>query len=108
MKVNDARRISLYLQKYQCEEEQIMDSRLWAEISMDGQHQHFMCGVCHKIDTYELKQVEDRLKKQVYSICKNLEEGKELPVFDILKNLQGYYPILWKCVKKASKRRGEN
>ena len=101
-KVNDTERIIRYLQRYgsDCS---IEDYDLWHRLNTDHQHIHFMCGTCIKVNAQELKRSEEQLCKVVYSIITDIRNGRELPVFEILRTLQGYYPIMYRCVEKEYK-----
>ena len=110
---NDAERIYQYLSRYFCSErEEISDRQLWNQLAMDKKHVHVMCGHCHKAPEAELRRAEENLQKLVYTICKKLENGEKLPLHtgEILRCLQGYYPMMWKAVHRAEAlgKKGKN
>lgn len=98
-KVYDTEKILSFLSHYTSEQTvHITDHNLWMKLSMDRQHPHFMCGHCYKANTEELRRKEEQLAITVYDICMQLQSGTTLPTYEILHSLQGYYPLMWKCV----------
>lgn len=102
MQTDSVDRIVRYLSMFVDERNHIgiEDRQLWSVLSYDSQHVHIMCGVCPKINKSSLQTSEDRLRRLVYQICMQLEEGVELPCYDILSKLQGHYPLMYREVNK--------
>ena len=98
-KIYDVQRIINFIGRYTIER-MITDTKLFNNLQMDRAHVHFMCGNCWKADEARLRREEEHLYRLVYAVCMDLREGKSLPVWDILRQLQGYYPLLWKCVDR--------
>lgn len=101
MKVYDTERIQKYLSHYAEPIAEKEDLQLWQNLSMPQQHQHFMCGHCYKVDGMQLRRSEQMLAETVYGICKKIEQGEEIPVHEVLRTLQGYFPIMYKCVETS-------
>jgi len=102
--VYDAERIYGQLARLVGSEEEVKDTSLWNRIRADHKHVHFMCGTCREVDDSALKTVELRLHKVVYSACEKLRRKENLPIHDILRLLQGYYPILYRCVDECRRK----
>lgn len=72
---------------------------LYSKIRYEHKNTHFMCGCCHQVNKQELIHEEDNLKKIfILSIreINKMEDGalKQNIIYDILRSLQGHYPIM--------------
>ena len=93
MKVCDARRIEQNLERILSEHKNVESDINLARtlFSFDHQHQHFLCGRCHKVDELKLKREEDKIDLLLSKICNLME---------VLHNLQGHYPGKYKALEK--------
>ena len=62
-----------------------------------------MCGVCHKVNTMELKIAENRLKDTFILAIRAIKSVSDEGVMqsikcDILRALQGYYPMMYRVL----------
>ena len=111
-KLNDVRRIDNYLKNrisgldfdrtrtLSSEERKIMNNIIY-----DKTNVHFMCGVCHKVNTHELTMAEDKLKDTfilaIRAIKSVSDEGVMQNIkYDILRALQGYYPMMYRVLDR--------
>ncbi|WP_368263017.1 hypothetical protein [Clostridium disporicum] len=109
-KLNDVRRIDNYLKNringldfnhsrtLSLEERKIVN-----QIAYDKTNIHFMCGVCHKVNTMELKIAENRLKDTFILAIRAIKSVSDEGVMqsikcDILRALQGYYPMMYRVL----------
>ena len=104
MKVCDARRIEQNLERILSEHKNVESDINLARtlFSFDRQHQHFLCGRCHKVDESRLKREEDKIDLLLSKIC-NLIKSNDFDhskLMEVLHNLQGHYPGKYKALEK--------
>lgn len=108
MAVMDAERINQNLSHYvQNTHPDIKDRAIWSTLCNDSHHVHFMCGMCHQVNSLELHNAEERLRRTIYAICKESQTDETIVKAkgDILRQLQGYYPLMWRVVNQHVKRK---
>lgn len=111
-KVNNVRRINQYLQNkisglefdrgrtLTAEERTIMNNIIY-----DKTNVHFMCGSCHKVNSHELTLEENKLKDTFILTIRAIKSVSDEGVMknvkhDILRALQGYFPIMYRVLDK--------
>lgn len=107
-KLHDAQRIARTLEraidKYSnnsdLEEYNKPDAR--GLFSFDHQHQHFMCGSCHKVNEHELRRYESEIDSALLKICTLITEQKidNGEIHQCLSLLGGHYPGKYRDLEK--------
>ena len=109
-KVNDARRISNNIKDILSNYGHVYALEMYEKDGMrhhfdfDHQHQHFMCGSCHKVNTMSLKNIEDEIVDNLLKFIMLIKTDKT-KVNDgdyhlILRNLAGHYPGMYRNLEK--------
>lgn len=81
------------------------EDEIYSKIKFEHKIPHFMCGMCHKVNTQELISVEDELKHNFILSLRAIDSinDKDLKlntIYDISRILQGDYPIMCFELKK--------
>ena len=80
------------------------DGGIRHKFDFDHKHQHFMCGVCHKVNERELVSAErnivDNLLKFVTLFKTDVDKIHNNDYHSILRNLQGHYPGMYRALEK--------
>ena len=87
---NILNRLGNIANRYDNEEFSSKEKQLLQHLSMDGKHPHFMCGQCLKVDTQDLKNLEQKIDILIVKIAKNVTHDNR-EYYDTLRLLQGEY-----------------
>ncbi|WP_370845684.1 hypothetical protein [Eubacterium sp.] len=103
-KVNLLTRI-VHIQDINVEEYRKFRSKYSKEIhiiQMDSIHLHFMCGVCRKVNSNDIKIKEDQLRNLLWKVFFLIYTSEdELLYSNTLRILQGDYPITYRNLKRV-------
>ena len=110
MKVSDAKRIARRIEDVISKYGNIHSLEIYEQEGMrhrfdfDRQHQHFMCGSCHKVNKQSLSNAEreivDNLLKFVMLFKTDKTNVSEADLHLILRQLQGYYPGMYRALER--------
>ena len=109
-KVNDAKRIANNIKSILLKYGSIHTLEMYEgehmrhNFDFDHQHQHFMCGECMKANKQSLVNAEleivDHLLRFVMLVKKDKSAINTMDYHDILRNLQGYYPGMYRALER--------
>lgn len=78
------------------------EEEIYSKIRFEYKIPHFMCGMCYKVNTQELTSIEEELKHNFILSLRAIDsiEDENLKlntIYDILRILQGDYPVM--CIE---------
>lgn len=108
MKVDEARQIAASIKKvvdkYTKPIKEEDERKYYYQLDFDKQHQHFLCGHCHKINEMALPNAEHELKTQLARFCVIIEKDwnsvEEIDYRMTLRHLSGRYPGMYKVLER--------